>query len=99
MDADLCRRAGRAKNTPYYRYVGQNAATFDEQFTQVLLEAGTFENLNPATQQFLQLCERSYDLAQDMGMTDLVNPDNLQQIIDRLIAEQPFDEIEEIEVE
>lgn len=99
MDANLSRKAGAAKNTPYYRYARQSSGEdFDEQFIKTLIDAGTYENLSPSAQQFLRLCERSFTIAEEMNLRDMTDPDNLQQVIDKLLSEVPSEEIEEIDL-
>lgn len=97
MDATLSRRAGQAQNTPYFRYTQQQSKdpeAFGKQFTELLLKAGTYERLTPDQREFFRLCDRSWEISQEMGLLDMNNADNLQQVMDQLLEEMPTEEID-----
>ena len=89
MDAELCRRLGAAKGTPWWRYRSASNEEFDEQMIQAGLKAKTLEGLPPEIVQFLDLCDRSFEVAEKMEIRDYNDPEQLRKIIDAVIDEQP----------
>lgn len=97
LDATLSRRAGQAQNTPYFRYIQQRSKdpkAYGKQITEVLLKAGTYENLTPDQREFFRLCDRSWEISQEMGLLDMNNTSNFQQVINRLLEEVESEELD-----
>ena len=95
MDADLSRKAGWARNTPYWIYSknqqGDRASDWEQEVIDTLVNAGTYGELEEGIKLFFDRCDRSVEIAESLGISDFYDSDNLNKILDKLFDEQAKD--------
>lgn len=101
MDAELSRLLSRATQSPYYRREGQlfvrlqDLQLGDRSLADWLIEqaiaAYSTEKLDPAVRGFLQDCDRSWQINQEMfsgSVEGTTQEERDQKVLEKLTAEQ-----------
>ncbi|MBW4675939.1 MAG: hypothetical protein KME52_18530 [Desmonostoc geniculatum HA4340-LM1] len=106
MDAELCRRLGKIRSTPYWYYLakkvgGITSDDWQEQanlITQEAIKAVSFDRLPNNIQRLIQRCEQSVEISQKLfgdKYFDSLSNEELEQIASQLFSQEPDEEIEE----